>query len=77
MWNLNVLNLAKMKHEERGMKPKSSNSPEDVHICDLLVNFLNIHGNDVDILIETVETLGEIDTNSDNLGSCYKAKFAL
>jgi hypothetical protein len=71
MWNLiNVLSLAKMKYEERGMKPKSSNSPEDVHMCDLLVNFLDIHGNDVDISIETVEILEEIETNSDGSGSC-------
>jgi hypothetical protein len=65
MWNpINVLNLAKMKYEERDMKPKSSNFPEDIHMCDLLV------WNDVNISIETVEALEEIETNSDGSGSC-------
>jgi hypothetical protein len=31
---------------------------------------LDIQGNDVDISIETVETLEEIETNSDGSGSC-------
>jgi hypothetical protein len=71
MWNpIKVLNLAKMKYEELDMKPKSSNFPEDVHMYDLLVNFLGIHWNDVNISIETVETLEEIETNSDGSGSC-------
>jgi hypothetical protein len=39
-------------------------------VCDLLVNFFDIHGNNVDISIETVETLEEIQTNSDGSGSC-------
>lgn len=59
-----------MKYEESDMKPKSLNSPEDVHMCDMLVNFLDIHWNDVDISIETVETLQEIENNSDGSGSC-------
>jgi hypothetical protein len=36
----------------------------------LLVSFLDIHGNDVHISIETVETLEETENNSDGLGSC-------
>jgi hypothetical protein len=51
-------------------KPAPSNFPEDVHMCDLLVNFLDIHWNDVNISIETVETLEEIENNSDGSGSC-------
>jgi hypothetical protein len=71
MWSpINVLNLATMKYEERDMKPKSSNSPEDVHMCDLLVNFLDNRWNDVDISIETVETFEEIENSSDGSGSC-------
>jgi hypothetical protein len=41
-----------------------------IYICDLLVNFFDIHGNDVDISIETVETLEEIETKSNGSGSC-------
>jgi hypothetical protein len=63
MWNpIYVLNLAKMKYEERDMKPKSSSSPEDV--------FLDNHWNDVNISIETVETLEEIKNKSYGSGSC-------
>jgi hypothetical protein len=70
MWNpINVLNPAKLKYEG-GMKPKSSNSPKDIHMCDLLVNLLDIHWNDVNISIETVETLEEIENNSGSSGSC-------
>jgi hypothetical protein len=66
-----------MKYEECDMKSKSSNSPEDVHMCDLLVNFLDIHWNDVDISIETVETLEEIENNSDGSGSCDSSEVVL
>jgi hypothetical protein len=39
-------------------------------MCDLLVNFLDIHWNDINISLETVETLEEIENNSDGSGSC-------
>jgi hypothetical protein len=36
----------------------------------LLINFLDIHWNDVNISIETLDALEEIETNSDGSGSC-------
>lgn len=71
MWNpINVLNLAKMKYEERGFQSTSPTSPEDLHMCNLILNFLDIHSNDINISLETVETLEEIGHSSDESMNC-------